>query len=139
MKKIFAFVLVILMLSPAALADPDLSSYSYDQLTDLYHAVGREIMSRPEWKEILVPSGSYEVGVDIPAGSYTVKAIHPEDYVNVFIWGAEINNYELNGGLLLNEMFSEKKDTIGKIILKEGNILQLYGDVIMSPAQGLGF
>lgn len=72
MKKLLALSLILILALPAALADGvDLSSMSYDELTDLRSQLEQEIMSRPEWKEVQVPPGRYVAGVDFPAGRYT--------------------------------------------------------------------
>jgi hypothetical protein len=50
----------------------DLGSMSFDQLVDLRDQITREISTRPEWKDVYVPAGFYEIGVDIPAGRWTL-------------------------------------------------------------------
>lgn len=139
MKKIVAFVLALLLLIPSAFAEVDLSSYSYEQLLELYRSVQQEIISRPEWKEVTVPKGVYVIGEDIPAGSYTIKSTDPGGYINIFLWGAEQKDYDTAGGLLVNEALYKSSQVLGRINLKNGNVLELSGTVIMTPVQGLGF
>ena len=70
MKKLIALVLVILSLIPmVAFADVELGGMSFDELVSLNGKLLKEIVSRPEFKEVTVPTGSYKVGEDIPAGT----------------------------------------------------------------------
>ena len=139
MKKLAALIISLFLLCSVACAEIDLSEYSYDDLTSLYFQVQRELMSRPEWKSVTVPMGSWVIGVDIPAGAYTLEMEDPDDCINVFLWGAESQDFDTNGGILVNEILDEYNLVFGKIILKEGNVLEINGTVIMTPVKGLGF
>lgn len=74
MRKILAFVLTLslLLFVTVVIADTDFTNMSYDELVELNRSVIKEIMSRPEWKEVEIPAGQYTIGVDIPAGVYSV-------------------------------------------------------------------
>ena len=72
MKKLLSFILVLLMCSPLALADIDLSGLSFEELAKLRDQCQYEMWQRNEWQEVRVPQGIWEVGVDIPAGEWTV-------------------------------------------------------------------
>lgn len=74
MKKVLSLLLVLALLLPAfAVAEGvDLSALSFDQLVQLREQIARELTTRPEWKEVTVPQGVWEVGVDIPAGHWTI-------------------------------------------------------------------
>lgn len=74
MKRILSVVLVLMLLTPAAMADVDLSALSFDELVALRQQVNQEITKRPEWKEVTVPAGLWKVGEDIPAGKWTISA-----------------------------------------------------------------
>lgn len=121
----------------------DFSAYSYQGLLKLHQDLTREIMGRSEWKEVTVPPGQWEVGLDIPAGNYAVT-IH-ESSCNFTVWGSEYQNYSADGGLLVNQALYEKgsgfgSDRIGKVTLENGNIVGIIGaPVVFSPVLGLGF
>ena len=74
MKKLFCLLLVVCVIPVFSWAETDLSSMSFDQLLDLRSALNAEIISRPEWKEVVVPAGTWIVGRDIPTGSYSVSS-----------------------------------------------------------------
>lgn len=138
MKKIFALALALLMfVSVAAAESIDLSSLSYDELVILQQRLNAEIVSRPEWKRVMVPPGEYLVGVDIPEGSYSLTC---EEGVwgNITVYNQEktapgqqrleyINNIGLSG------------NTIGRITLKKGNVFKTTTTVFFSPVKNLGF
>ena len=76
-KRIVAFCLITLLAlgaSSALAASIDLSALSFDELIELSEQITKEITSRSEWKEVTVPAGLYEIGVDIPAGYWTITA-----------------------------------------------------------------
>jgi hypothetical protein len=83
---------------------------SYDDLLALQNAVTAEIMGRPESKEVEVPAGQYTIGVDIPAGWYSVQPkngiatlryypIPGEDYWDYFTISDVLGRYEFTDGL----------------------------------------
>lgn len=73
MKRSLSIVLILIMVSACANAEIDLSSLSFDELRDLQARISIELTTRPEWKEVPVPPGLYQVGVDIPAGDWCLK------------------------------------------------------------------
>lgn len=78
MKKvltIFITFVLIFALVPAAFADVDLSGMSYDELVALKDQINMAIWNSAEWQEVEVPQGVWEVGADIPAGKWTIKAV----------------------------------------------------------------
>jgi len=82
MKRIFSFILVLILvlsLAPLAFADVDLSGMSYDELVDLKDQINLAIWNSAEWQEVEVPQGVWEVGADIPAGKWTIKALPSAD------------------------------------------------------------
>ena len=95
MKKAIALVVLIALLvtslAPFAVADDiELSFYSWDELIALSAKINSELMSRPEFKEVKVPTGAYKVGVDIPAGKWTITAQYGMCEV---YWGKELDEY----------------------------------------------
>lgn len=74
MKKLIAVALMFCLLIPAAVAeDIDLSKLSFDELVVLRNKCQTEMMKRDTWQEVTVPQGLWEVGKDIPAGTWTIK------------------------------------------------------------------
>lgn len=129
MKKLIAFIITGCLLFSFACAE-DLSSLSFDQLLDLQKSVTAEIISRPEWKEVTVPAGTWTVGTDIPSGFYCVKSTDPS-----------LNLVELvnaSGDKELYKAFHEN-EIVGKAEFKEGAVFSCYYSVILSPAVSLGF
>ena len=128
-KKFLSVILTLCLLLPViALAEVDLSAMSVDQLIALNKAVVMELMSRKDFKEVAVPAGEYEVGEDIPAGAYTVKAKQ----------FAVLVTYEKNGDY--GDVYTVESDScVGKLTLEKGESIQITGDVIFTPYAGLGF
>lgn len=129
MKKKLAIVLAGMMLSTGvAMAEVDLKSMSFDELVDLQSQILEEVVSREEFKCVSVPAGEYTVGVDIPAGDYTiinsVKSAFTTLYVN-----------ELESAYYL----TSTDQVIGKLCLKDGDIVSTSGTLDFSTYKGLGF
>lgn len=133
MKKFLVMLLVVCLLIPIAAADDgiDLSALSFDQLLDLQQKVTAEIISRPEWKEVTVPSGTWTVGRDIPAGEYSISATKTGGYLRI---------RDERGSLLISNGIRNEEDRIGKVALKEGYTVEIErGSLIFAPAISLGF
>lgn len=135
MKK-FALILAAVMVVAAVAyaAEIALGDYSFDQLIALQKQITAEIMSRPEWKEVTVPAGTWSVGDDIPAGTYSMT---PTNYAVITIWRKAENDYS-NNGLFYNEMLDED-ESCGKIKLEDGMIVVLSGSIVFAPPLSLGF
>lgn len=132
MKKLLILAIVLFMIPIAAADDGiDLSALSYAQLVDLQQRISAEIVTRPEWKEVTVPSGTWAVGKDIPAGEYSISATKTGGYLRI--------RDEL-GSLLQGCGIREAEDRIGKVELKEGYTVEIErGSLIFAPAISLGF
>lgn len=130
MKKLFALTLVILALLPVvAYADVDLSSMSYDELITLNGQLFKEIMSRPEFKEVTVPTGSYIVGSDIPAGTYSLGLAS-----GTFGSMIRINDFQDAYSVTSSD------PSVGKVTLKDGDSVDIsMGSIVFKPYVGLGF
>ena len=73
-KRLICCLLTLMLLVPMALADDiDLSGLSFEELAALRDRIQLEMMTRDEWQEVVVPQGVWEVGRDIPAGSWNIK------------------------------------------------------------------
>ena len=77
MKKLLVLVLALALVIPSACAEQTeespLASLSFDQLAVMRTIFQMEMMSRPEYKEVTVPQGVWQIGIDIPAGKWLVK------------------------------------------------------------------
>lgn len=131
-KKILSVILTLCLLPVIALAEVDLSAMSVDELIALNKAVVMELMSRKDFKEVAVPAGTYKVGEDIPAGTYTVKA-EGDQYI-------ALNVLDKNGNYTLKMYIVEEDNPIGKLALEDGEtVATMGGIVIFTPYAGLGF
>ena len=83
MKKVYSLILaatLILVIPIMAFAtsgkaaDVDLSKMSYDDLVELKDRINLAIWESDEWQEVEVPHGVWQVGKDIPAGRWTIRA-----------------------------------------------------------------
>ena len=134
MKKLIC-LLLILCLSPAIAlaAPPDLSVYSYDQLVALQHYITMEIMKRPEWKEVTVPGGTWYVGVDIPAGEYSISPAADGR-------GAFLEIYNTKGKEIVYQGVRNESNSVGKVQVEEGYTIVIDGgSLLFAPAVILGF
>lgn len=74
MKKLVALFLLLIVLPIIVLADVDLSVMSFEELINLRDRINLAIWQSDNWQEVTVPQGVWQVGVDIPAGHWTIKA-----------------------------------------------------------------
>lgn len=136
MKKTLSILVVSVVLAFLALpvfADStwDLKSMTTEELAALQMAVNAELMNRNfTTKEVVVPPGTYTIGVDIPAGDYSfrcderITGIDIEDAKGRFVTGHSLT----------------KGETVGKQPLEDGQTIEIsYGSVVFMPYRGLGF
>ena len=93
MKKIITIYLTLLLVlftSFVFAESIDLSSLSFDELAVLETRIIKEMMSKPEYKEVTVPLGVYKVGVDIPAGKWTLSGL---GNAGIVFWGKGLDEY----------------------------------------------
>lgn len=77
MKKLISLLCVFALLAALAVpawGDFDLSGLSYDELVALRDQINLAIWNSEDWQEVTVPQGIWEVGADIPAGKWTIRA-----------------------------------------------------------------
>ena len=136
MKKILALtVALLLFVTSAYAAAPDLTNYSFEELLEIQRLLTAEIMSRDEWKEVAVPPGTYIVGIDIPAGTYSVEVRQAETVFRVY----EQENGKKLISTALYSIYEDQKQ-IKKLVLEDGNIVEIISCTVhFSPYTGLGF
>lgn len=125
MKRLFAFILIITLISSAAFADFDLSALSFSELVELREKLMVEIMTRPEWSETEVDAGSYIIGLDIPEGIYKISPKNSYVTLAVYEGSKEIKSYGVFG------------EDIGKLILYNGQRMEIDATIIMMPFTGI--
>lgn len=84
-----------------------------------------------------IPGGRYKVGVDIPAGAYTIQ--HVKRSTNLTVWGADYQDYQTDGGLLLNVVMDNKNPCLEKVVLEEGNVINFSAPLEITKYKGLDF
>ncbi len=138
MKKTLALLLVLmnLFIFTAFAEEINLSGYSYEQLIELQKQVNKEIMSRPEWKEVTVPVGTWKVGEDIPAGTYSVSGGKYMATMTIYK-SAEKNFSDMTEMYTFSGMTT---NTVGRITLKEGQYVVIEVESLtFAPPISLGF
>ena len=94
MKKLIAMFIALITALSVAYADiPDISGLSFNELLALRAEVNKAMMESDNYQEVTVPQGIYEVGKDIPAGSWTIRCADASktDYLLSscrFSWGS---------------------------------------------------
>ena len=129
MKKIVFVLLVIMLLFSAALSETDLSSMPYNDLIAMQKKLNAEIMSRPEWKQVTVPAGTWYTGSDIPVGYYSITSTDDLSIVRL----ADKDNH-----FIFYKTMSEN-EVAGKVYFEPGSVLTIYDTIILAPPLSLGF
>ena len=90
--------------------------------------VNDEIHSRPEWKEVEVPTGTWTVGTDIPAGTYSIRGLSESFFGTVYIYPKDSEYFD--------DYYSiGEGNVIGKVVLQDGDRVQNTGAVIFAPPE----
>lgn len=142
MKKIISVLLVLSLLFSCSVALSDginLSEMSYEELLTLQQELTKEMKSRPEWKGVLVPAGTWTVGIDIPAGEYSITVCEEGQKGRLSVFGKEIGDYVSNGGCVYPLVFGYEYNTYGKVLLKDGYQIESTINVYFAPPLTLGF
>ena len=117
MKRLFAVLLALCLLIPAAIAESpvDVKSLSDDDLKALYKSVKGELMERKLWEESILPAGVYQAGKGLSEGSYECTLT-----TNGTVYIYKDYNHFLND------------DHLDWINMKSGQMftLNLYGEVV---------
>ena len=143
MKRIISAILVImLMLCGIAAAEETTFQDFADQLPDetlqLLSAFLQSETIRRLNASFDLPAGVYTVGDDIPAGSWTINVVSKVTAEFIVYNSAEKKNEEYafpDFDELLNASYGS--DTIGKITLSPGNIVEISGKVHFEPFAGI--
>lgn len=97
-RKIISGVLaLILAVIPYSAFAKTIDEMSFEELLTWRERITQELFSRPEWQSVTVPPGVYQVGRDIPAGTWTVKCSE-DNSTNIFMsecdfsWGEYLDD-----------------------------------------------
>lgn len=131
MKRFISLLFALVLTVSVAAAEIDLSGMSYAELILLQRNLVAEIMSRPEWKEVTVPAGTWNIGTDIPAGYYSIS---PKLYDNVVVFEV----FDSKGESIMYESVYKEK-IIGKQLFPKGGVFECNSPVILAPALSLDF
>ncbi len=138
MKKMLVLLCCFVMFFGSASAEIDLSTLTFDELVELQIKINKEITSRPEWKEAKIPSGIYKIGVDIPAGKWTITA---KSSIVTYVYGSKLDEDEAyidDDFILISSNLTSESNTLfdwGSTVnldLKEGYYLWLDGETIFA-------
>ena len=147
MRKLIAFLLVMIFIIPSTVCAENLSQMSLDELYALRQKISSEILSRSKWESVTVPPGFYVVGEDIPAGHWTIKYT-PNSYSVVLYFsktdetGKNPNYfdgsvYQANIGSPGNDLETLYNLTEIDLDLQEGFYLSIdLGSVVFEPFTG---
>ena len=136
MKKLVALILAVLLLTGCALAEDwqaKLAEYSLEELQEMAAAYDAEIIRRTK-ESFEVPTGTYVVGEDLPAGTYRVDYIRSAGILGVYDNQAAFDQEDPAIYQLV-----ARDEPIGKIKLTEGQILTVDSAVSFSLYKGLGW
>lgn len=101
MKKLLAVLVALVLCLPlSCLAEVDLSQMTFDELVALKEKINLALWSSEEWQEVEVPAGVYEIGTDIPAGKWTIRAADKTS-TNVK-WGTDLDESGVDIGITFN-------------------------------------
>lgn len=134
MKRLLTLLLVLCLLIPElTFAQSDIKGMTDEQLIQVYGDIVSEMFARG--KSATIPVGKYVVGAHIPAGEYTVAT-------GASIMGSwlEVDNAEGAYGPDHQLYILQSGQSVGRLILKEGNILEVtMGDAILTKLLGVLF
>ena len=128
MKRIILIAVAVMLLCSVASDESMFAELTYDQLFIIRSAIEQEIISRPEWKEVTVPTGDWIVVIDIPAGYYSIRPVK-YGYIKI---------KDTNGSLYFSDAMDEG-ETIGKIELLDGYSIRIEDPFVFSAPKGLDF
>ena len=156
-KRFLVVIATFVMLAaPIAHAEIDLSGMTLAELLELQQRVTMAMWETEEWQEVEVPIGVYEIGVDIPAGHWTISAGVGPYTIDITLgkkldqtgkgidWADQIYSTHLaNKDSYMNSMFSGQYAESTDLELTEGTYLIVEnGSLIFTPYAGkpsLGF
>lgn len=141
MKRIAGLILALcLFICGAAWAAPitiDPDTATVDELIEAKKAIDLALFGSDAYESVIIPVGTYEIGVHMPAGEYTVscdEGLMRMTMIQVFSDGEKsLANYVDTHSIANDEV-------IGRLVLKEGYVMEVNSDAAVFRAYtGLGF
>lgn len=148
MKRIIVLILTLCILMPCAFADIDLSGLTFEELVALRSQIQLEMMARDDWQSVTVPVGLWQIGVDIPVGHYSFKAIPDySGFLDISIaYGDVLNDTKTDLDAFKSSFYAARSfdqyKTDFDLDLQTGYVMIKNGPVIFTPYTGkpdLGF
>lgn len=134
MKKLLIVLLALILTAVPAFAE-DYASMSDEELWAANKAIQAELWARSIAKDgVTVPTGVYNVGEDIPAGTYRI-VIAPDCVLSMITMNYYNEKYEMDD----SDLFSMTKNQpeIGKIDLSKYTSIEISGPVVFYAYTGL--
>ena len=143
MKKVTALVLALLLalsLPFISHAENKYEGYTFEQLQTEYLAILQAMWKTGAWQRVEVPAGVYQVGVEIPAGEWTLS----NDRWFLVAVGTKLDatKTDIESGSTIAHELVEKEDYKNgwTVVLEAGNFIVLNTVVYFSvPVKGQGF
>lgn len=143
MKKHIALVLVLLLvlfLPSISRAENKYEGYTFEQLQTEYLAILDAMWKTDEWQRVEVPAGIYQVGVEIPAGEWTLSN---ERSFLVAVGGVlDATKTKVERNSVKAHEFVEMEDYKSgwTVVLTNGDFIELSDVVYFTvPVKGQGF
>ena len=138
MKKLMVMLLVVCLFLPitvlAVVSMPDLTEYTTEDLITLKTLIAQEMLERGIEKQAIIPIGKYTIGVDIPAGTYSVKPVKSGFDFKIYPNANKTGSHDY-----IYYEFIRSTEYIGKIELLEGQIVEIDANVILTVYTGINF
>ena len=111
-------------LSSLQTSEKGISEMSFSEIQEALDTYNLKLWETGNWSSVVVPTGIYVVGKDIPAGTYQVKSAYQSHMCSVYLWpeGEELFNWSSENPRYLE---AEIKGSPYELTLVDGDQLQL--------------
>jgi len=134
MKKALILVLGLLILTGSTVAaEEKYAGLSFEELQAEILLIQHIMWNSDDWQEVMVPAGAYEVGVDIPAGDWTISTDNnPLVYIGTKL---DVTRTRIDDKSLIMHTWAEKESYLRgfSFTLSKGQFIVLDESVIFSP------
>ena len=103
----------------------DISPMPFDELLVLHQDTYKALVSHPDFKSVLIPTGIYTIGTDIPAGDYRITTSH------------SVSMLGIDGTWTVYTITPE--NPMGKLTLVDDDVIEVTNSVTFETYIGLGF
>ena len=139
-RNLITFLLVCVLLIPAALADvPDISGLTDEEIVELSGKVNEELVGRGIAKSAELPAGKYVGGKDLPVGSYIITCKTDEHHHGIVWVSAAADDLNNQYPSILYEHVSFSSEEKYRVSIEEGGILNLPFAATVTISTGLFF